>query len=79
MAINVVLEAVSEELEYVSVNRWYKQEGETVGEGEALVEVEGDKATYDIAAPAAGMVLKILAAVGDEVEVGATLATIEPA
>jgi len=79
MATNVVLEAVSEELEFASVNRWLRQEGDSVTEGEALVEVEGDKATFEVAAPATGVLSKILAVVGDEVEVGGTLAVIEPA
>ena len=79
MAITVVVEAVSEELEYVSVNRWHRQEGEAVSAGQVLVEVEGDKASFEIAAPAAGVLTRIYAVVGDEVEVGGSLAEIEPA
>lgn len=79
MATDVVLEAVSEELEYVTVNRWYREEGDPVSAGEPLVEVEGDKATFDVVAPHAGVLVKVLALVGDEVEVGGVLGRIEPA
>lgn len=77
MAIDVVLEAAAEEMEFATVNRWYANEGERVAAAAPLVEVEADKASYDIEAPVTGVLVEILAVAGDEVAVGATLARIE--
>lgn len=79
MAIDVVLEAISEEMEYVTVNRWLCNEGDSVTKGQPLVELEADKANYELAAPEAGVLTKVLAVAGDEVMVGSVLAKIEPA
>src|SRR5216684_4627899 len=56
--------------------RWLKREGEQVAKGEILMEVETDKATVDVEAPAGGTVAAITAAEGDEVPVGQTIALI---
>ena len=53
-----------------SVVRWLKQEGEAVKLGEAVVELETDKVTYELDSPAAGVVLKIVAREATEVPVG---------
>jgi pyruvate/2-oxoglutarate dehydrogenase complex dihydrolipoamide acyltransferase (E2) component len=79
MAIDVVLEGASEDMEFATVNRWYAKEGERVTAADPLVEIEADKASYDIEAPASGVLVEILAEVGDEVPVGAALARIEDA
>jgi len=50
--------------------KWLVEEGSTVSEHQALVEVMTDKATVEIPSPAAGVVAKILAAAGDTVPVG---------
>ena len=79
MATDVVLEAASEGMEFAAVSRWYVEEGGEVTEAEPLLEVEADKATYDIPAPVSGRLVEVLAVAGDEVAVGDTLGTIEPA
>lgn len=53
-----------------SVVRWLKQEGDTVKLGEAVVELETDKVTYELDSPAEGVVLKIVAKETTEVPVG---------
>ncbi|MFQ5931182.1 MAG: dihydrolipoamide acetyltransferase family protein [Nitrospiraceae bacterium] len=55
---------------------WLKAEGEPVAKGEPLMEVETDKATVEIEAPASGILSNVGAAVGDEVPVGQTVAVI---
>ncbi len=55
---------------------WLKQEGERVAEGELLMEIETDKATAEIEAPASGILSGITAAPGDEVPVGQIMAWI---
>jgi len=59
-----------------SVIQWFKKEGEAVEKGEPVVEVLSEKATYEVEAPDAGIVRKILAEEGVEVPVGAVLAFI---
>ncbi len=59
-----------------TVARWIKQAGEAVAADEPLVELETDKVTVEVTAPAAG-VLSITVPEGGEVEVGALLGTVE--
>lgn len=51
-----------------TVLQWYKAEGDTVVEGESLVEVESAKITNVIEAPASGVLTRIVA--GQDVTVG---------
>jgi 2-oxoglutarate dehydrogenase E2 component (dihydrolipoamide succinyltransferase) len=71
------LEQLAAEMEYATVLRWLKREGDSVGLGESIVEVEADKANHEIESPVAGRVESILAEEGDEVKVGAVLAVID--
>jgi pyruvate dehydrogenase E2 component (dihydrolipoamide acetyltransferase) len=59
-----------------SVVQWFKKEGDRVEKGEPVVEVLSEKVTYDVEAPAAGVLRSILAEEGVDVPVGATLAVI---
>src|SRR3954468_16162272 len=54
--------------------RWIKSEGDTVSKGEALMEIETDKVTVEIEAPADGILAGITAAAGDDVPVGDAIA-----
>jgi pyruvate dehydrogenase E2 component (dihydrolipoamide acetyltransferase) len=56
--------------------QWLKAEGEQVTKGEPLAEIETDKATVEIEAPAEGILARISAAAGDDVPVGKVIATI---
>jgi pyruvate dehydrogenase E2 component (dihydrolipoyllysine-residue acetyltransferase) len=55
---------------------WHKREGEAVRKGEPLMEIETDKATVEVEAPAAGTLAGVTAAVGDDVPVGRPVAVI---
>ena len=66
MAVRIVMPQAGQDLETGVVKRWLKGEGETVEKGEPIVEVETEKITLDVEAPAAGVLLKIL--VPDETE-----------
>jgi len=55
---------------------WLKQEGEQVEQGEPIMEVETDKATMELDAPASGTLAQVAAAAGDEVKVGSVIAVI---
>jgi pyruvate/2-oxoglutarate dehydrogenase complex dihydrolipoamide acyltransferase (E2) component len=61
------------------VASWLKDAGDTVVEGEAIAEIETDKATVDLEAPASGTLREILVPAGAEAAVGAVLATIDEA
>ena len=56
--------------------RWFKKEGTKVKQGEPIVELETDKVNYELDSPAAGVLLKIVAAANAEVPVGDPLGCI---
>jgi pyruvate/2-oxoglutarate dehydrogenase complex dihydrolipoamide acyltransferase (E2) component len=58
------------------VVRWFKKEGSKVKQGDPVVELETDKVNYELDSPAAGVLLKIVAAVDAEVPVGDPLCCI---
>jgi pyruvate/2-oxoglutarate dehydrogenase complex dihydrolipoamide acyltransferase (E2) component len=76
MAYEFTLEQIVAEMEYATVTRWLKREGEAVTAGEALVEVEAEKANHELEAPVSGVIESIVAAEGDEIKVGDTLVVI---
>ncbi len=55
---------------------WLKSPGDEVAKGDALFEVETDKATMEVEAQAAGFLTGVTAAEGDDVPVGAVIARI---
>ncbi|MFZ1935721.1 MAG: thiamine pyrophosphate-dependent enzyme [Thermoguttaceae bacterium] len=57
---------------------WFKKVGERVGKGEALLEIETDKAVTSIESPADGVLAEILADKGAVVPLGQQLGTITP-
>ena len=59
-----------------TVVQWFKKEGDMVKKGEPLVEVLSEKATYEVEAPASGVLRKILAQEGTDVPVAGTLGII---
>jgi 2-oxoglutarate dehydrogenase E2 component (dihydrolipoamide succinyltransferase) len=77
VALELKLPAVSADMEYGTIARWLKAEGDRVAKDEPVVEVEADKVTVELEAPASGVLARIVAAEGDEMRVGATLAIID--
>jgi 2-oxoglutarate dehydrogenase E2 component (dihydrolipoamide succinyltransferase) len=77
MAIEIKVPALGESVTTATVARWIRQAGETVAADEPLVELETDKVTVEVNAPAAGVLASIVVAEGGEVEVGAVLALLE--
>lgn len=55
---------------------WLKKEGETVQKGQPIVVIEGEKTTFEVEAPETGTLSKLLAAVGDDVQVSQPIAMI---
>jgi len=57
----------------VTIVRWIKSEGDALAQGEPIVELETEKVSYELDAPVAGILLKILAREPAEIEVGGLL------
>lgn len=76
MAIQVKVPAVGESITEVTIANWAKNDGENVRMDEVIAELESDKATFELTAPAAG-VLRIKAKKGDAVPIGALVCEIE--
>jgi 2-oxoglutarate dehydrogenase E2 component (dihydrolipoamide succinyltransferase) len=76
VSFEVKLGQLAAEMEYGTVLRWLKREGDAVSAGEPLVEVEAEKANYEVEAPVSGRIEEIVADEGDEIKVGALMALI---
>lgn len=76
MASDVIMPALGMAQESGKVIRWHKAEGDEVKKGEPLLEVETDKVTVDVEAPADGTLAAVAAGEGDEVPVGQAIAVV---
>lgn len=79
MPIDLKVPAIGESVTEIYIGQWYKAEGDRISMDEGLVELESDKATLDVPAPTAGILVKILKQTGDIAEVGEVIAQIEDA
>ena len=77
MSVEITVPALGESVTEAEVAKWFKQVGDAVEADEPLVELETDKVTLEVNAPAAGVLAEILAGEGAEVEVGAVLGRID--
>jgi 2-oxoglutarate dehydrogenase E2 component (dihydrolipoamide succinyltransferase) len=77
VATEIVVPALGESVTTATVARWIKQQGETVSADEPLVELETDKVTIEVPAPAAGVLTDVAVKDGDTVAVGALLGAIK--
>lgn len=59
------------------VGKWLKQVGDSVERGEAIAEIETEKATIEMEASQSGTLVEIVAAEGQEVPVGEVIAYLE--
>jgi len=76
MSSNVTLPRLGQGMETGTIVRWLKSEGENVEKGEPLYELDTEKVTQEVEAEASGVLLKILAGEGEEIEVGKAIAVI---
>ena len=74
MAIEITVPTLGESVADATVARWIKTTGDAVAADEPVVELETDKVTLEVPAPAAGTLGEIIAGEGATVEVGASLA-----
>ena len=77
MAKEIRVPALGESVTEATIAKWFKKAGEAVKADEPLVELETDKVTVEVPAPASGKLSSISAEPGVTVNVGALLGMIE--
>src|SRR5580765_3814949 len=73
---DILVPTLGESVTEATIGKWFKKPGDAVRADEPLVELETDKVTLEVNAPAAGVLGEILAKTGETVSPGATLGTI---
>jgi 2-oxoglutarate dehydrogenase E2 component (dihydrolipoamide succinyltransferase) len=76
MSIEVRVPTLGESVSEATIATWFKQPGDAVAADEMLCELETDKVTVEVPAPASGVLAEIVAAEGETVGVNALLAMI---
>jgi 2-oxoglutarate dehydrogenase E2 component (dihydrolipoamide succinyltransferase) len=77
MAVELKVPSLGESVTQAQVGQWLKKEGDAVALVEPVVEVESEKATVAVPAPASGVLRKVLRQTGETVAVGQALGEIE--
>jgi 2-oxoglutarate dehydrogenase E1 component len=75
--VQITMPEMGESVTEGIVLEWHVAEGDTVSEGDTVVEVSTDKVDAEVPAPMDGVITRLIAAVDDEVPVGAPLAEME--
>jgi pyruvate/2-oxoglutarate dehydrogenase complex dihydrolipoamide acyltransferase (E2) component len=75
--LEVPMPRLDESMHTGKLIEWLRKEGDRVTEGEPIAVVEGEKTTFEIEAPASGLLHKTLHAAGSEVPVDEPIALIE--
>jgi 2-oxoglutarate dehydrogenase E2 component (dihydrolipoamide succinyltransferase) len=76
MATEIRVPVLGESVTEATVGRWFKKAGEPVNADEPIVELETDKVTLEVNAPASGVLAEIVAKDGETVSAGALLGQI---
>ena len=77
MSTEVKVPTLGESVTEATIGEWLKQPGDAVALDEPIASLETDKVAVEVPSPVAGVMGQQVAAVGDTVNVGATIATIE--
>jgi dihydrolipoamide dehydrogenase len=77
MSVDIIVPTLGESVTTATIARWMKNPGDAVAADEPLVELETDKVTVEVNAPAAGTLGALQAETGAEVAVGAVLGSID--
>ncbi len=78
-SVDVMVPTLGESVTEATVSTWFKQVGDTVAQDEMLCELETDKVSVEVPAPAAGVLAEIVAPEGSTVDATAKLAVISGA
>src|SRR5580700_10851657 len=76
MSIEIKVPAMGESVTEATVGRWFKKVGDAVSRDEPLLELETDKVTVEVPAPADGAIESIAVQQGATVQVGTVLGAI---
>lgn len=76
MPTNVIMPSLGFDMTEGLLARWLKNEGDTVEKGQAIAEIETEKATVEIEAAAAGILARIIVHAGETVPVGTLIGVI---
>ncbi len=74
---DVKLPSLAEGVDKATVTYCYKGVGDVVKEGEDLIELVTDKATFNLPSPVTGVIKQLFVCEGDEARVGSIIAKIE--
>jgi 2-oxoglutarate dehydrogenase E2 component (dihydrolipoamide succinyltransferase) len=77
MAIELKVPEVGESITEVMIGTWKRREGDLVAIDDSIVEIESDKATVELPAPAAGRITKVLKGSGEKAIVGEVIGYLE--
>jgi 2-oxoglutarate dehydrogenase E2 component (dihydrolipoamide succinyltransferase) len=77
MATDIKVPALGESVAEGTIAEWLKQPGDAVAADEPIVSVETDKVAVEVPSPVAGVIGELKAKVGDTIEVGTVIATVE--
>ena len=73
MTIEIKVPTLGESVTEATVGQWFKRPGDSVNVDEPLVELETDKVTVEVPAPASGVLAEIMVEKGKTVAIGALL------
>jgi 2-oxoglutarate dehydrogenase E2 component (dihydrolipoamide succinyltransferase) len=76
MATEIRVPTLGESVTEATVGKWFKKAGDAIAVDEPIVELETDKVTVEVPAPAAGTLAEIAVKEGETVNVGALLGSI---
>src|SRR3954454_25215132 len=76
--VDIEMPAMGESVTEGTVLEWHVSEGDSVEEGQTVIEVSTDKVDAEVPAPASGTITKLLVAEDDTVQVGQALAQLDP-
>lgn len=79
MEVDVEVPELPESVQDATVAAWHRRRGEPVQEGEPLVDLETDKVTLEVTAPAGGVLSAVLREAGETVSAGEVLGRVETA
>jgi 2-oxoglutarate dehydrogenase E2 component (dihydrolipoamide succinyltransferase) len=76
MPVEVIIPQVGESITEAQIGKWHKKPGDAVAKDETIAELETDKVTVELPAPASGTLGEVLVQQGQTAKVGAVIARI---
>lgn len=77
MRISLKLSKVGMSMQEATIAKWHKNPGDAFAAGDVLYEIETEKVTQEITAPAAGKLLEVAVPAGQTVEVGGVVCVVD--